>query len=156
MIKCVMATSSMNSTCDGGVLVFTFTGLVTRAALAKSVQFWAASAIHCRGKCGAVVDLTGAVWLERPSLDLGMVKDGVPHLKRAPVAFVVRPENEYWFQRYCEAQAQDGILRGTFTEVSAARAWVKQKGRLLAQDEQSRIPPSAQTARTPSAACLHP
>ena len=151
-----MATSSMIAACGGGVLVFTFAGLLSRSALADGVGKWKANTVRCRGKCGAVVDITGAVWLERPTLDLKLVAGGVTHLRLAPVAFVVRPENEYWFQRYCEAQAQDGILRGTFTELSAARAWVKQKGRLLAQDAQSRIPPSAQTARRPSAACLHP
>ena len=137
-------------------MVFTFTGLLTRSALVNGVRKWGGDAIRCRGKCGVVVDISGAVWLERPTLDLQIVKDGVEQFRRAPVAFVVRPENEYWFQRYCEAQAQDGILRGTFTKLTAARAWVKQKGRLLAQDARSRIPPSAQTARTPSVACLHP
>jgi hypothetical protein len=142
----------MTADCEQLALTFTFAGLLSAHALMHGVKAWADSDMPCRSDCGTVIDLSAVVWLDGGKLDLQLIEQGQESLWRAPVAFVVRPEDERWFQDYAHAQAQEGLVRGTFTELLAARDWVLQKGRVMCQQEaQSRIGTSGQKLRTPDA-----
>ena len=85
---------------------------------------------------GLVVDLRQAVvLLDNDSVPLRLGADAetdieAARMSRYPIAVVTTPALETLFQAWAWEMAYEGLIRGAFTELAAAREWVRSRSGL--------------------------
>ena len=129
-MKLTFERATMRTEARGDLLVFVFSGELTRGTIEAALMQWQCLTTHYP-EAGYISLIDRAVWVD--SVDLsGMAPSAGPLVGGRPGAVVVRPENLQWFRRYTWNYAEAGIVRGAFTDECAAFSWVQAKAKALA------------------------
>lgn len=131
--------ASMHVTRHGAVVVFVFSGVVSRATIEAGLMQWQCVTPE-HDELGYVVRIDRAVWADAGTEDFTSLRPAAGPLAARPMVMVVQPGDEAWFKRLALMRAADGQLLGVFTCAGEASAWVIRLARVLAP------PPSLRSA----------
>lgn len=131
--------ASMHVTRHGAVVVFVFSGVVSRDTIEAGLMQWQCLTPE-HDELGYVVRIDRAVWADAGTDDFTSLRPSAGPLAARPMVLVVQPGDEVWFRRLALMRAAEGQVLGVFTCAGEASAWVIRLARVLAP------PPSLQPA----------